>query len=124
SCTRPGGLTTFTICYYDSVHGDYHESLSLACAASYGWPNPGTTCRNGQAVDLSIGQTVYNEESSTCETFEDGYYVVTSGATFGVLHISSGVVAAYPDICQSPTPTVTPTITPTPTVTPTPTLCP
>jgi len=131
TCARPGGLSETMFWYADAAHGNFSGSLMEACYALTGWTSMiplGASGTPAQFASLSVGQTVYFEPTTSCTTFPDGYYIIVSGGTAAVLHMSGGVVAGYPEICPNitptPTPSVTPTVTPsitaTPTITPTP----
>lgn len=101
TCFRPEGLPTFGFGYAttDPIF-DFTSSLTDACNSL------GTTYYglSGQAVDLTVGQTVYYGLSTSCELVPTGYYILTGGTT--VIYIVDGIVDSYPS-CPTTTTTTT-----------------
>lgn len=110
ACVRPGGLSDFNFAYAtDSPYFDFRGSLTDACNSLGA---PAYTGFTGQAVDLTVGQTVYFGLGTTCLLAPTGYYILTGGTT--VIYIVNGIVDSYP---SCPTTTTTTTATPTTTTT-------
>jgi len=113
ACVRPGGLSDFTFFYaIDDPYFDFRYNLEDACDSLNA---PAYTGFTGQAVSLTVGQTVYFGLGTTCLLAPTGYYILDGGTT--VIYILDGVIDSYPS-CSTTTTTTTsvPTTTTTTTV--------
>ena len=105
ACVRPGGLSDFSF-YYETIspNFDFRGSLTDACnALNNGGGYGGFT---GQAVNLTVGQTVYYGLGTTCLLVPTGYYITLISSVETIIYILNGVIDSYPS-CPTTTTTTT-----------------
>lgn len=111
-CTRPLGLNSFALSYAtNSPYFDFRGSLEDACASRGAEAYTGLT---GQAVSLTIGQTVYFGLGTNCLLVPTGYYILDGGED--IIYILNGIVNSFPS-CPTTTTSTSSTITSTTTTT-------
>lgn len=109
ACTRPTGLTEYSIYYginIDGTYSNFTSTLALAKQACYDQNDQRgrsitLSGKSTEASLLAVDSTLYDLIDTTCTTVSNGYYLMFNGVYFSrVIYVSGGIIQSISDAIE------------------------